>query len=167
MNSAAILVDAFTRIRELVERVPAGLSSEQLTARPYDGGNTIAWLLWHLTRIQDDHVADVAGVEQRWTAEGWFERFALPFEAAATGYGHGPQEVAAVRAHAARRLGYHASVSESTIRWVRQLTDADLDRVVDESWTPHVTLGVRLMSVISDNLQHAGQAAYLRGMLLA
>jgi hypothetical protein len=37
--------------------------------------------------------------------------------------------------------------------------------VVDASWDPPVTLGVRLVSVISDDLQHAGQAAYLRGMI--
>ena len=46
------------------------------------------------------------------------------------------------------------------------LTDADLPRVVDERWDPPVTLGVRLVSVISDCLQHAGQAAFVRGILL-
>jgi Protein of unknown function (DUF664) len=66
-------------------------------------------LVWHLTRIQDDHVAEVAGAEQ--------------------------------------------------------LTDPELARVVDRSWDPPVTLGVRLVSVLADNLQHAGQAAFVRGIL--
>lgn len=167
MNSAAVLADAFSRIRELVERVPAGLTPEQLATKPYENGNTIAWLLWHLTRIQDDHLAEVAGVEQQWTSDGWFERFALPFGSEATGYGHGSGEVAAVRVEATLLLGYHAAVSESTIAWVGGLEDVELDHVVDESWSPPVTLGVRLVSVISDDLQHLGQAAYLRGMLLA
>ena len=55
--------------------------------------------------------------------------------------------------------GYHDAVHEQTIRLVSGVTDADLSRVVDEAWDPPVTLGVRLVSVISDCLQHAGQAS--------
>ena len=62
--------------------------------------------------------------------------------------------------------GYHDAVHEQTIRLVSGVTDADLSRVVDEAWDPPVTLGVRLVSVISDGLQHAGQAAFIRGILL-
>ena len=50
------------------------------------------------------------------------------------------------------------------VRYAQRLTDADLGRIVDERWDPPVTLGVRLISVISDGLQHAGQAAYVRGL---
>lgn len=167
MNSAAILTDAFGRIHDIADRVPQGLTVEQLATRPYEGGNSIAWLLWHLTRIQDDHIAEAADVEQQWTAGGWFDRFALPFDADSTGYGQGPTEVAAVRVDAELLRRYHVAVSQHTISWIGQLSDNDLSLIVDESWDPPVTLGVRLVSVISDNLQHAGQAAYLRGMLLA
>lgn len=45
------------------------------------------------------------------------------------------------------------------------VTDGDLKRAVDESWDPPVTLAVRLVSVISDGRQHAGQAAYVRGLV--
>ena len=100
-------------------------------------------------------------------ADGWSERFGLPFEPRATGYGHSPAEVAAVRAEAELLLGYHDAVSARTTEWISGLGEGDLDRVVDESWDPPVTLGVRLVSVIADDLQHAGQAAYVRGMLLA
>ena len=167
MNSSALLADAFGRIRDVVDRVPVGLSTQQMATRPYDDGNTISWLLWHLTRVQDDHIAEAAGVDQLWTVGGWFDRFSLPFDAGSTGYGHSANDVAAVRADAELLLGYHAAVSDHTISWIGQLSDADLERIVDESWDPPVTLGVRLVSVISDNLQHAGQAAYLRGMLLS
>jgi hypothetical protein len=37
--------------------------------------------------------------------------------------------------------------------------------VVDEAYDPPVTLGVRLVSVLSDDLQHVGQAAYARGLI--
>ncbi len=62
-------------------------------------------------------------------------------------------------------LGYYDAVHDQTVRFVRGLTVGDLDRVVDERWDPPVTLGVRLVSVLADDLQHAGQAAFVRGVL--
>jgi uncharacterized damage-inducible protein DinB len=166
MTSADLLADAFGRIREEVHQAVDGLSRQQLAYRPAAGSNSIAWLIWHLTRIQDDHVCGAAGQEQAWTSQGWAGRFRLPFAPQATGYGHDAQDVASVQADAELLAGYHDAVFERTARYVRTLTDADLPRVVDEAWDPPVTLGVRLVSVISDDLQHAGQAAFIRGFLL-
>jgi Protein of unknown function (DUF664) len=166
MTSADLLADAFDRIREEVHHAVDGLTKEQLAYRVDEDANSIAWLVWHLTRIQDDHVSDAAGVEQVWTADGWADRFGLPFGRLATGYEHGTDDVAAVRAGAELLTGYHDAVFEQTIRYVKALTDADLPRVVDESWDPPVTLGVRLVSVLSDDLQHVGQAAFVRGIVL-
>jgi uncharacterized damage-inducible protein DinB len=167
MNTAELLADAFDRVRESVHDAVAGLSADQLAARPTGQANSIAWLVWHLTRIQDDHVADAAGTEQVWTSRGWADRFGLPFDPSATGYGQGPDDVAAVRVDSAEPLtGYYDAVHEQTLEYVRGLTDADLDRVVDRRWTPPVTLGVRLVSVVNDDTQHVGQAAYVRGLIL-
>ncbi|MBD0734825.1 mycothiol transferase [Streptomyces sp. CBMA29] len=167
MNSTELLADAFGRIQEVVHDAVDGLTAEELAFRVDEGANSVGWLIWHLTRVQDDHVAEVAGAEQAWTAQGWDARFGLPFPAGAIGYGDGPDDVAAVRVRSADLLtGYHDAVYENTVRHVRELTDDDLDRVVDKRWNPPVTLGVRLISVVSDDLQHAGQAAYLRGLLL-
>ena len=166
MNSRELLVDAFGRIQEVVHSVVDGLDADTLSVRPLDAGNSIAWLVWHLTRIQDDHVADVAGKEQAYVADGWADRLGLPFDVADTGYGHGSDDVAAVRVAAGDLLtGYHDAVYERTIAYLQDITDEDLDRVVDRRWNPPVTLGVRLVSVISDDLQHAGQAAYVRGLM--
>jgi hypothetical protein len=165
MRGSDLLVDAFGRIREVVHETVAGLSTEQLAYRVTGSANSIAWLVWHLTRIQDDHVADVAGTAQVWTAAGWVDRFGLPFHPSATGYGHGPDEVAAVAVPGALLTGYHDAVHEATVRYLKGLRDNDFDRVVDRAWDPPVTLGVRLVSVVGDDLQHAGQAAYLRGIL--
>ena len=167
MNIGELLVEEFGRIRGVVLGAVRGLSEDQLAFRPEGRCNSIAWLVWHLTRIQDDHVADVAGTQQAWTSEGWADRFGLPFPVAETGYGHSSAEVAAVRASADLLVGYHEAVFGHTVEYVRGLADADLDRVVDEHWDPPVTLGVRLVSVVSDDLQHGGQAAYVRGMLPA
>ena len=166
MNSAELLTDAFSRIRSLVADSVDGLTAEQLALRPNGDGNSIAWLIWHLTRVQDDHVAEVAGKKQVWLSKGWMDRFELPFEASDTGYGHSLEQVGAVRPQSGELLiGYHDAVHEQTVRYLQNLLDADLDRVVDTSWDPPVTLGVRLVSVISDDLQHVGQAAYASGLL--
>jgi uncharacterized damage-inducible protein DinB len=163
VTSAELLVDAFGRIREVVHQAVDGLDEDQLAYRPTRGANSIAWLVWHLTRIQDDHVAGVAGTGQVWP--GWADRFGLPFGLGDTGYGHDAAAVAAVRVSSALLTGYHDETFARTEEYVREVTDADLGRIVDRRWDPPVTLGVRLVSVVSDDLQHAGQAAFLRGLL--
>src|SRR3954470_14735657 len=163
MKSADLLADAFGRVRDAVHEAVEGLTTDDLSVRLGSGANSIAWLVWHLTRVQDDHISDAAGTEQTWTTDGWYERFGLPFSPAATGYGHRSRDVAKVRAPADLLLGYHDAVHERTVDYVRGLRNADLERIVDEAWTPPVTLGVRLISVIEDDLQHVGQAAFVRG----
>ncbi|HEV2370525.1 MAG TPA: DUF664 domain-containing protein [Streptosporangiaceae bacterium] len=166
MTSADLLVDAFSRVRKTVYDAAEGLRPDQLAFQPEPRANSIAWLVWHLTRIQDDHIADLADTEQAWISDGWVERFGFPFDPMATGYGHGAEEVAEVRVDSVDLLtGYYDAVHVRTTGFVAALTDDDLPRIVDKSWDPPVTLAVRLVSVISDNLQHAGQAMYLRGMI--
>jgi len=165
MNIGDLLADPFGRVRDQVPGVVEGLDVDQLSWRPDRGANSIAWLLWHLTRIEDDHIAEVAGTEQIWTASGWYDRFALPFPPAAHGWSHTPDEVAQVRVEGDLLAGYHAETAARAIEYVGPLTPADLDRIVDERWDPPVTLGVRLVSVINEINQHLGQAAYLRGLI--
>ena len=167
MTSAELLADAFGRVRDTVHAAVAGLSAEQLAYRIDSSANSIGWLVWHLARVQDDHIADVAQTEQVWMSGGWAERFGLPFPPLSHGYGHSAADVAAVRVESPDMLtGYYDAVHEQTMRFVAGLTDADLPRVVDERWDPPVTLAVRVMSVISDDLQHVGQAAFIRGIVL-
>jgi uncharacterized damage-inducible protein DinB len=165
MTSSDLLVDAFERIRDAVHPAVNGLSPDDLAFRPDAQSNSIAWLVWHLTRIQDDHVAGLEGSEQVWTSEGWADRFSLPLDVTDTGYGHGPEMVAAVTADASSLLGYYEAVHQKSLEFVRTLTESDLARVVDPTWDPPVTIGIRLVSVITDDLQHVGQAAYVRGIL--
>jgi hypothetical protein len=165
VTSADLLVDAFGRIRETVGQAVDGLSDEELAFRVDPAANSIAWLVWHLTRIQDDHVAAAFGSQQAWTSLGWAERFALPFDLRATGYGHSSGEVAAVRVSGDLLAGYHEAVHAASVAQLERITDPELDRIVDKRWDPPVTLGVRLVSVIEDDLQHVGQAMYVRGIL--
>jgi len=167
-TSADLLVDGFGRIRENVADVLSGLTPEQLTYRVGPEANPVSWLIWHLTRVQDDHVAAAFGVDQVWSAGSWAKRFGLPAGMMEHGYGHSPSQVASVAAATASApalLEYHEATYAQSVKLVSEVADDDLDRVVDTRWTPPVTLGVRLVSVLDDDMQHVGQAAYVRGLL--
>lgn len=164
MTSSDILIEAFNRIEGVVHSVLDGATDAELTYRPDENSNSVAWLIWHLTRVQDGHVADAAGVEPLYSSDGWVDRFDLPLPRDATGYGMTAEEVAKVRADTETLAGYFDAVHKRSIDYLSGLGDSDLDRVVDTRWNPPVTLMVRLVSVISDDLQHAGQASYVRGL---
>lgn len=160
----SLLWDSFGRVRELVEAVLADADEPMLTFRPDPDANSIGWLVWHLTRIQDDHVQALAGAPQVWTAQGWSERFELPFDDNDTGYGHTSEQVAAVTVRADALDQYHRAVHDACLAYVDGLTAPELERVVDTRWDPPVTASARLVSVLGDCLQHVGQAAYVRGL---
>ena len=166
MEIRELLTDAFERVHADVRRVLDGLDAAGLAHRPDPDANSIAWLLWHATRIQDDHLAELAGREQLWTSEGWVERFDLPFEPSDTGYGHDSSQVGAVQPTGPDLLvAYHDQVAYHTRTYLDGIDAVELDRIVDERYDPPVTVGVRLVSVVHDGMQHLGQAAFIRGML--
>jgi len=166
VSTAQILSDGFDRVRDEVARVVDGLSSEQLAIRLAGEANSIGWLVWHLTRVQDDHVAGAFGRQQVWLEGGWQARFGLPFEAADVGYGQTSEQVGtAVGLDARGLVGYHHDVHRRTLELLATLDDDDLERIVDTNFVPPVTLAVWLVSVLSDDLQHVGQAAFVRGLL--
>ncbi|MFP5252340.1 MAG: mycothiol transferase [Actinomycetes bacterium] len=163
--ASELLVDAFGRVHESVHEVMEGLAREVLVGRLDAEANTIAWLVWHLSRVADDHVAGVAGTEQVWLTDGWVERFGLPFAAHEHGYGHSSEQVAAVDVDGQLLLDYADAVHHRVVAYLRDLDDAELPRIVDRRWDPPVTLAVRLVSVVNDATQHIGQAAFIRGVL--
>jgi hypothetical protein len=167
MDVPALLLEMYGRIPPLAEQAVDGLTADQLATAPAPGANTIGWLIWHLTRVQDHHVAELMGTDQVWvTGEEWAASCGLEPDPTNTGYGHGPDDVLSVRPKAPEALlDYLRVVDERTCGMVEGLSPADLDRVVDRRWDPPVTMGVRLVSIADDCLQHVGQAAYVRGIL--
>jgi hypothetical protein len=165
VDVAALLVELYDRIPPLAQEAIEGLNSEQLAQRVTPEANTIGWLIWHLTRVQDHHVAELLDTAQVWTDGDWAARFGLSPDASNTGYGHAPADVAAIRPDRPEVLSeYLDAVYGRTRPMLAGLVPADLDRIVDTRWDPPVTLGVRLVSIADDSLQHAGQAAYVRGL---
>ena len=166
MHSRDLLKDAFTRIRELTHTAANGADQARLTYRPEPGANSIAWLIWHLTRIQDDHVSEIAGLEQAWVTDGWAAKFGMAPDPKNDGRGHGPEQVGAISPDGPELLlAYQNAVSDRTFTYLDTVDADELDRIIDPSYDPPVSVGVRLVSVISDNIQHAGQARYLSGIV--
>ena len=164
MKSNELLLDAFSRIRESVAAALAGVDGVTLLRRPAGNGNSMAWLIWHLSRVEDVQVASAAGLDQVWTSQGFAGRFDLPLSRRDTGYGHSSAQVNAVQAPPELLAEYYDAVHRQTVGFLMSLGDDDFDRVVDTRWDPPVTLGVRLVSTIADCLQHVGQAAYAKGL---
>ena len=166
MDCKDLIIDGLNRVEEDLGQALAGLSADQLAFRPAEHANSIAWLAWHLTRVQDDHVSELAGREQAWIEQRWYQRFGKAADPSDTGFGYGPAQVASIRPDGPDvLLGYYAAVHAGSLEYLQGLTCAEMDRVIDTRWDPPVTVGVRLVSVVNDCTQHVGQMAYVRGLV--
>ena len=164
MDVSELLTELYGRVLPLARQAVAGLEAEDLRRAP-DGANSIGWLVWHLARVQDHQLSEIFESDQIWVRDGWAERFGLEADPNNIGFGHGPEEVGAVRPESAETpVDYLQEVDARTRGWLRDLSAADLERIVDDRQDPPVTMGVRLVSVADDCLQHVGQANYLRGI---
>lgn len=164
MQASELFAVAFGRITDLAHRCVVDASAEVLQYRPDPGSNSIAWLVWHLSRVQDNHVSEIVGVDQAWVAQDWARRFGKEPDPADDGRGYGPEDVARIAPDAVLLAGYHDAVAEQTQAYLASAGAAEFDRIIDRSYDPPVSVGVRLVSVINDNIQHLGQARYLRGL---
>lgn len=166
MDVAGLLLELYGRIPPLATAAVAGLDADQLRDAPAPGGNPIGWLVWHLARVQDSHLAEILEEPQLWEGDDWAGRFGLSPDPGNTGYGHALSDVVGVRPESPDALvEYLAAVDQRIRGFLSGVTPGDLDRIVDREWDPPVTLGVRLVSIADDCLQHAGQANYARGLL--
>lgn len=165
METTDVLNDALARIKEWVHGAIADLPADAINYRPDSEANSIGWLVWHLTRVQDDHVAHLANRDQAYVTAGWAERFGFDPDQHDIGYGHTPAQVGAITFDAPDDLlAYYDAVHELSLDYVRGIDAQELDRIVDTAWDPPVTAGVRLVSVIDDCMNHTGQAHYVRGL---
>ena len=165
MESKDLLTDAYGHIKRIVHQTVEGLDADKLSWRPEEGANSIAWLVWHLTRVQDGHLATTTGLEEAWITDDWASKFGKSADAAINGQGDGPDDVAGLQADAETLLGYHDFVHGRTANYLTSMPADDLERIIDTSYDPPVKAGIRLVSIIQDNMQHAGQARYLRGII--
>ncbi|HLC42240.1 MAG TPA: DinB family protein [Methylomirabilota bacterium] len=169
MEWRELIVDGYHRLPDVMKHVLAGLRMADLDRQPHPDCNSLGWTAWHLTRVQDSQIADLMGEEQLWIKDGWYQKFKRAADPDDTGYGHTPEQVRAFRSPSARtQLDYLRAVVVRTRRYLASLTPSDLERKLDEPWfQPLPTAGVRIVSILADCHQHAGEASYLHGLLKA
>ncbi len=169
MEWRELIVDGYDRLPDVMKEVLAGLRMADLDQQLHPDCNSLGWTAWHLTRVQDSQIADLMGEEQLWTRDGWHKKFKRPADPDDTGYGHTPGQVRAFKSPSVRtQVDYLRTVVERTKQYLASLTPSDLDRELDEPWyKPLPAVGVRIVSVLADCHQHAGEASYIRGLLKA
>jgi hypothetical protein len=167
MEESELMAGAFGRLSGVLQRSLEGLTPQQLTIQPSPDSNPIGWLCWHLTRLQDDHVSNLAGRDQAWIVDGWHEKFNLPPDPTNFGSGDSMARVRAFRAPDVQTLlDYYDAVQQRTQEYLVMLTPEEVNKAVNDArWNPPPSVGVRLVSVLMDNTQHTGQIAYLRGYI--
>lgn len=166
MTWQELLLDGYGRIYEELERALSGLTPGDLDHQPKYDSNSMGWLAWHLIRVQDGQIARLMGVEQVYIKDGWYAEFNRQPDPKDVGFGHSSEQVAAFKSpDVAIIMGYEKGVLEREKSYINSLTAEDLDRELNEPFQPLPTVGVRLISIMSDALQHAGQIAYVRGLL--
>ena len=164
MNWHTLIVNIFDNLSTVLGRTLEGLSQEDLNHQPTQDSNSIGWLVWHILRGQDLGIAGLKGDEQLWIREGWHAKFNRPAEPMDFGLGHTPEDLAAFKSPDVKTLlDYQKAVFEQTKRYLNSLSESELDRKLDHPVFP--TVGARITAIISDNLQHAGQAGYVRGLI--
>ena len=166
MNVAEFAAETLGRMTTTLISELEGLTVEELCYRPDPEANTIAWLTWHLTRVQDHHMAHMEGRDQLWVDAGWDMKLGMSSDLEDQGYGHTSEQVGAfVPPDAATLAAYQQAVSERTLKYLGGLSNDDLGRVIDRSWDPPVTIESRLASVVNETAQHVGQVSYLKGLV--
>ncbi len=166
MEAGGLVLDALGRVREMVRAALKDLSPEELLAPPKPH---IAWLTWHIARVQDANFSGLLERPQLWIADGWHKRFNMAPDPKDYGSGHRqtPAQVDAFTVTDKKLLlDYHDAVFAQTEGYLSTVGNADLNRVLNEpQYQPLPTLSVRLASVINCNTRHAGQIEYLRGLV--
>lgn len=164
MNTADFVFQALASVRSSVALTLDGLSPEQLMQRPGPESNPVGWLIWHMARMQDRGMSALTGESQLWISGHWHERYGMSADPDDTGMGHDAAQVSAFTApDAATLLEHYDAVLESTQKYLSELDPGDIDRTV-ETPPPPATVGDRLLAVLNGNMQHVGQAGYVRGL---
>jgi hypothetical protein len=146
-----------------IKQATDDLTDEQLYYQPSADTNSIAWLIWHLSRWRDSLSAAIAGESQVWVSGGWATRFRL--SETGTGLGDTLEQVTAFRPERQNLFGYADAAHRETIERVKHLPATRFDQPVEHPPGTSRPTWQALAGMCGDSYQHAGQIAYLRGMI--
>ena len=112
-------------------RLLRGLTDEQLRLRP-SGGNSIAWLLWHMARTEDVAMTLLTpGQAQVLDQAGWLERLNVSTRDIGTGMTDAEVGEFSEQVNTAALRAYRAAVGRRTQELTRRLRPEELDEEID------------------------------------
>ena len=155
-----------THGEQVLRRALSELSTEELNSHPCGPGtNSIAWLIWHLTRIQDLSASARMGKDQAWVAEGFHAKFGMEADFMKFN-SFTPEELDAFpQMDAESLLGYYECARGYLTEYVNSLSASDLDAPVPPRPHGPENVGDALGITLADNTQHFGQIAFIMGVV--
>jgi uncharacterized damage-inducible protein DinB len=166
MNAAtALYMETIERSDAVLRRAVEDLSADELRNQPAGPrSNPVGWLVWHMTRTRDSIIASITGAATIWESDGWADRFGMAGE---------PPRFVPENVHTfdpkdfETLIGYFDAVAEKTKEAVEGMPEDDMERLVESTipGRPAQPVASRLSVIMNDNIQHAGQIAYLRGLI--
>jgi len=162
VNLNLFIVDRLDAAYRWIEQLSEDVTDEQFFHQPTSDTNSIAWLVWHLSRWRDRVSALVAGETQVWISEGWAQRFGMAEER--TGLGDTPEQVSSFRVPRDQVLGYAASAHRAIVERVLKIPPEQFDQEVESAYGDRRPVWRLMAGVIGDSTEHVGQINYLRGI---
>ncbi len=148
-----------------LQRAIEGLTPAEARWQPTVHSNHIAWLIWHIARVEDGWInRQLRGTDEVWTADGWAARFRMDPES--NGFGQTMEDVRAMpELPLTDLMAYFDAVRAVTRQYLDQATDADLAREYHHPRRGPITGSWVLGHILVEESQHVGQVALIRGMM--
>lgn len=163
------------------------LADEDLRVRPHPGLNSLAWLFWHMTRVEDVGVNLILAQQpQVLDRSEWKTGLNLSHRDVATGMTDPEIDEFSRQVNVASLMAYRTAVGRQTQDFVRDLHPGILDEKIDggllqhirdagafgpnAEWVPQRWLGkpkgfTLMHTVLAHTYFHIGQCEDIRGLL--
>jgi uncharacterized damage-inducible protein DinB len=164
MKPIELIVKSLEESRQYVADAIKGLSQDDIAWRPKTHSNSIAFLLWHVARVEDLWINRILlGEKEVYELEGWHKKFNTPAQDSGFGY-----DVAKLKSWPVPKLAllkeYAAVVREKTLAYLKSVNEKKLDEPKDFGWSKG-NVGSALSHLITEVAEHSGQIGYLRGIM--
>ena len=162
MDAVTFIWDTLRQVQLRLLATCQGLTQDQVLWRPTPYANNIGFILWHLTRGEDNVISNLSSPEPTlWVSQGWHEKFNQPVEAPDPGDRMGLQSLPIPGLDVL--LGYSEAVHEKSQSFFSALPGERLDQAPDPT-RPQRTVAAALRHLITHKNNHHGQIDYIRGL---